>query len=168
MDISMSCCTILSLLSLVCMVTLATAASAPATVKMSVYYESLCPDSIRFVTQQLYPNWLHFGPEILTVDLNPFGKANFSVSGSGWDFTCQHGPDECRGNKVQACVLDQVPEAKEYVPLIHCIMASASPPDAAAKCLPGLGTRGGAPARGRHQDADSGSSAGLRAVADIQ
>ena len=46
---------------------------------MSVYYESLCPDSIRFVTQQLYPNWLHFGPEILTVDLNPFGKANVSI-----------------------------------------------------------------------------------------
>ena len=47
---------------------------------MSVYYESLCPDSIRFVTQQLYPNWLHFGPEILTVDLNPFGKANVSIA----------------------------------------------------------------------------------------
>ena len=46
---------------------------------MSVYYESLCPDSIRFVTQQLYPNWLHFGSEILTVDLNPFGKANVSI-----------------------------------------------------------------------------------------
>ena len=26
----------------------------------------------------------------------------------GWDFTCQHGPNECQGNKVQACILNQV------------------------------------------------------------
>ena len=45
---------------------------------MSVYYESLCPDSIRFVTKQLYPSWKHFGKDILKVDLNPFGKANVS------------------------------------------------------------------------------------------
>ena len=49
----------------------------PATsVKLSVYYESLCPDSIRFVTTQLYPNWKYFGQDILNIDLHPFGKAN--------------------------------------------------------------------------------------------
>ena len=51
---------------------------AEQTVKLSVHYESLCPDSIRFVTKQLYPSWKHFGKDILKVDLNPFGKANVS------------------------------------------------------------------------------------------
>ena len=96
------------------------------TVKLSVHYESLCPDSIRFITTQLYPSWQHFGENILHLDLNPFGKANvryleinvflyrylkyvqFSDSGSSWDFSCQHGPEECRGNKVQACILNKV------------------------------------------------------------
>merc|ERR1712142_366982 len=49
---------------------------ADPTVKLSVHYESLCGDSIRFVTKQLYPAWKHFGEDILKVDLNPFGKAN--------------------------------------------------------------------------------------------
>ena len=51
-------------------------AGAGPSVKLSVHYESLCPDSIRFVTTQLYPSWKHFGEDILHLDLNPFGKAN--------------------------------------------------------------------------------------------
>ena len=46
------------------------------TVKLSVYYESLCPDSINFVKEQLFPSWQHLGVETLKLDLNPFGKAN--------------------------------------------------------------------------------------------
>merc|ERR1719415_320573 len=97
---------------------------AEQTVKLSVHYESLCPDSIRFVTTQLYPSWKHFGEDILHLDLNPFGKANFTDSGASWEFSCQHGPEECRGNKVQACILDKVTEPREYVPLITCLMSS--------------------------------------------
>merc|ERR1712066_188391 len=100
----------------------------------------LSPDSIRFVTEQLFPSWQHFGEEILKLDLNPFGKANFTESGSAWDFTCQHGPDECRGNKVQACILDKVSDPKEYVPLINCLMDAPVPPDAAGECIASLGT----------------------------
>ena len=52
------------------------AEQSATSVKLSVYYESLCPDSIRFVTRQLYPNWKYFGKDVLQVDLHPFGKAN--------------------------------------------------------------------------------------------
>ena len=51
-------------------------AEAPS-VKLSVYYESLCGDSIRFITTQLYPTWKHFADDqTLQLDLVPFGKAD--------------------------------------------------------------------------------------------
>merc|ERR1739838_979891 len=93
--------------------------SADPSVKVTVYYESLCGDSINFITTQLYPNWQHFG------------EADFMETGSSWNFTCQHGPEECVGNKVQACLLNQVSEPEEIVPLINCIMSQRSPPNAA-------------------------------------
>lgn len=46
-------------------------------IKVSVYYESLCPYSIRFITQQLYPNYYRFADN-LNLDLVPYGKANVS------------------------------------------------------------------------------------------
>merc|ERR1711971_1301387 len=95
-----------------------------APVKVSVYYESLCPDSQLFVYDQLAPTFEIFGPEELVVDLKPFGKANWTESNGSWDFTCQHGPRECYNNMVQACILNQVPNTEEHVPLIGCIMST--------------------------------------------
>merc|ERR1712154_120786 len=110
-------------------------------VKLSVYYESLCGDSIRFITTQLFPAWQHFADDqTLQLDLVPFGKADFAANGPSWDFECQHGPEECRGNKVQACILDKVKDPQEYVPLITCLMDSQFPPDAAGECIADLGT----------------------------
>ena len=47
-----------------------------SSVKLSVFYESLCGDSIRFITHQLFPTWQHFADDqTLQLDLVPFGKA---------------------------------------------------------------------------------------------
>merc|ERR1712123_514841 len=113
---------------------------ADPNVKITVYYESLCSDSVRFVTEQLNKNWMKFGDE-LTISYKPFGKANFTENDQSWDFTCQHGPNECWGNKVQACALNSVSNAEEIVPLINCLMLSTislGPEAALVNCVLGL------------------------------
>ena len=46
-------------------------------VKLNVYYESLCPDSSAFITQQLSGAYNQI-LDIMDVKLFPFGKANVS------------------------------------------------------------------------------------------
>merc|ERR1711937_359718 len=101
-------------------------------VKITVYYESLCPDSMRFVNDQLYPTWMKFKEEV-NISFKPFGKANFSENDQSWDFTCQHGSNECWGNKIQACALDKVTDTEKIIPLINCLMMQTIPlgPEAA-------------------------------------
>lgn len=49
------------------------------TVKISVYYESLCPDSVDFIRHQLLPLvWTDLATAI-DVDLISYGKARVSV-----------------------------------------------------------------------------------------
>merc|ERR1711994_364010 len=120
---------------------LSNAVAAEPTAELTVYYEALCGDSINFVTTQLTPAWEMFG-EDLVINFKPFGKANWTENGDSWDFVCQHGPDECFGNKAQACILAHEPyDASTVVPLIDCLMRTHTRPDpAVGACLaePGL------------------------------
>ncbi|KOB75621.1 Lysosomal thiol reductase IP30 isoform 1, partial [Operophtera brumata] len=43
-------------------------------VKIAVYYESLCPDSKRFITAQLAPVWRDFRGNV-KVKMVPYGKS---------------------------------------------------------------------------------------------
>ena len=48
-------------------------------VHVDVHFESYCPDSIDFVTNQLYPAWQKLkDDEIFTFTLYPYGKAHVS------------------------------------------------------------------------------------------
>jgi len=78
------------------------------TVHLDVYYESLCPDSMRFIVDQLHP--VKSGPlgRFIDVQLIPFGKASYVTQGADVVFTCQHGPNECYGNKVHACAIEHI------------------------------------------------------------
>ena len=57
------------------------------------------------------------------------GFYKFVSNGQGWNFTCQHGPNECRGNLYQACFLKlhEKEDLDEKVQVINCIMSNQSP-----------------------------------------
>ncbi|XP_026467919.1 GILT-like protein 1 [Ctenocephalides felis] len=69
---------------------------------VTIFYETLCPDSVRFISNQLYPNFEALAP-FTNFKFVPFGKA--ANINDGESFECQHGPEECRGNMLQSCVL---------------------------------------------------------------
>ncbi|XP_053679765.1 GILT-like protein 1 [Anopheles nili] len=94
-------------------------------VSVDVYYAHLCPDSVRWVQDQL----LTLSPTLLnsiTLDFIPFGKAQ-SVN-NGQSFICQHGPAECEGNRVQSCVLSLLPTQQAQVNYVGCQMSFTADP----------------------------------------
>lgn len=74
-------------------------------VKISVYYETKCIDSRTFFLRQLGPTYerLH---QYIDLELVPFGNVQVYKQNDGsYHYTCQHGPDECWANRVQACAI---------------------------------------------------------------
>ncbi|XP_055300975.1 GILT-like protein 1 [Sitodiplosis mosellana] len=91
-------------------------------VHVTVFYESLCPDSIRFIKNQLEPNYNNFAP-FIDIEFIPFGKSKSFAQGNGIGFTCQHGPDECAGNKIHSCGLRASQTQAEQVEFVTCQMS---------------------------------------------
>lgn len=86
--------------------------------KVTVFYESKCPDSRRFFNQQLLPTFakLH---KYLDLDLVPFGKARVVPPNK---MICQHGNLECDYNRLFACI-QKYERAKpmQVIKTIDCI-----------------------------------------------
>ncbi|XP_054161824.1 gamma-interferon-inducible lysosomal thiol reductase-like [Oppia nitens] len=109
-------------------------------VNIDVYYESLCPDCLQFITGQLVPTYTKLN-NIMNVQLFPYGwahtkRVNHSDGTYDLEFNCQHGVRECVGNWIHSCVLDSEPIDKS-IEIIGCIMASkshANPDVAAEEC----------------------------------
>ncbi|KAG5320203.1 GILT reductase, partial [Pseudoatta argentina] len=102
---------------------------------------------MRWIVNQLVPSY----PELkrhIHVTLVPFGKAtHHRESETGpWQFLCQHGPSECRGNKAQACAIHAIrsSEATEnhqplMVNLVGCAMLAGTPGTAVPQCAQAVG-----------------------------
>ncbi|CAK9326916.1 unnamed protein product [Citrullus colocynthis] len=111
------------LLLLLC--SLVSASASPnygsAKVSLDVYYESLCPDSVKFIVDNLIE--LFEGGLVSIVDLRfiPYGNARLGRNSS---ITCQHGPKECLLNTVEACAIYAWPELTGHFPFIYCIEAA--------------------------------------------
>ena len=106
-------------------------------VNVSVYYEVLCPDSINFVRGPMARAYEEV-PEILRLELVPYGKARYEEKPDGGvTFSCQHGPDECAGNMVQACALNLYP-AEKHVDFVKCMLSRRRPHTAGPICAASL------------------------------
>ncbi|EDS30078.1 conserved hypothetical protein [Culex quinquefasciatus] len=111
---------VLFVLTAITAVNTAVLGAAANRVKVTLYYEHLCPDSIRWVSAQLVPNYNALR-DFMEIEFIPFGKAK-SING-GESFQCQHGPKECQGNMLQACVLHYLPEQQDrQVSYVTCQM----------------------------------------------
>lgn len=73
-------------------------------VKVTVYYEALCPDSKNFIVRQLLPLYSSL-PGYFKLDLVPYGKAKTIEVKGNLSFRCQHGTVECIANKIHACAI---------------------------------------------------------------
>nr|XP_023024219.1 GILT-like protein 1 [Leptinotarsa decemlineata] len=98
-----------------------------STVTISVYYESLCSDSVKFFKEQLGITHDSFEGKV-EVDLIPFGKANFTKEDGNYTFTCQHGELECHGNKVHSCAL-KLGTGSNGTQFVMCAMNSSDASD---------------------------------------
>ncbi|XP_047736937.1 gamma-interferon-inducible lysosomal thiol reductase-like [Hyalella azteca] len=108
-------------------------------VSLQVFYESLCPDSIRFVEEQLAPVYASLS-SILSVDITAYGFASDTAKPEGgYNFTCQHGPDECVGNLLLVCAKKYLPQEPEYIDFNICVMTAEYPPSAGEQCAAELG-----------------------------
>lgn len=41
-----------------------------------------------------------------------------------YSFDCHHGPNECYGNKVQACALAHLSDLSDKIDFVNCVMDS--------------------------------------------
>ncbi|KNA08336.1 hypothetical protein SOVF_163520 [Spinacia oleracea] len=87
-------------------------------VTLDLYYESLCPFSIKFIITELPLIFQNGIIDIVDLRLFPWGNAELS---SHTSFTCQHGPHECLLNTVEACAIDMWPDLEDHFLFIGCV-----------------------------------------------
>ena len=93
----------------------------PPAVKVLVCTEALCPDCENFVKEQLVPVYSQLGPEVIDLQMIPFGNAHFQTDGS---IECQHGQGECDANVYELCAIYMNPDPEKYLPFLACLAAT--------------------------------------------
>ncbi|XBH85502.1 hypothetical protein VPH35_073407 [Triticum aestivum] len=93
-------------------------ASGNGKVPVEIYYESLCPPSALFVTDRLAEALEDRLLEAADVALVPYGNAEVGKDGT---ITCEHGPEECLLNTVEACAIDAWPDVNVHFGFINCV-----------------------------------------------
>ena len=95
----------------------------PLVPKIQVYIESLCPDCINFITKSFKDFYEKVEkPNLADIEFIPFGNAKevYNTSTNKYDFSCQHGENECYGNLVETCAIQIQGRIQSYKTIL-CI-----------------------------------------------
>ncbi|ETO36840.1 hypothetical protein RFI_00221 [Reticulomyxa filosa] len=93
----------------------------PTKVAVGIYFESCCPDSQDFIVESFTPAYNTPGfTDIASIEMVPYGFEQYNESNGGtYMYTCQHGPNECLGQRIESCVIDlEQYNAAAYIPFI--------------------------------------------------
>ncbi|ONK62663.1 uncharacterized protein A4U43_C07F6570 [Asparagus officinalis] len=88
-----------------------TSAIESSKVSVAVYYESLCPYCSNFIVNYLAKIFDAGLIDIVDLKMIPYGNAKIKPNGT---ISCQHGPNECLLNTIEACAISVWPELLEF------------------------------------------------------
>jgi len=101
-------------------------------VKVDIHMEAMCPACKQYFTTEVANAVKELGDHF-DLKIFPYGNAEQTQNGSQWQFECQHGPDECHGNLIEACAMDQHKQTKEWFPFLQCMEESDGLPASVAQ-----------------------------------
>ncbi|XP_030465963.1 gamma-interferon-responsive lysosomal thiol protein [Syzygium oleosum] len=87
-------------------------------VALSLYYEALCPYCANFIVNTLSKVFDAGLISIVDLKLVPWGNGWILPDGS---LSCQHGPDECQLNAIEACAITIYPDVNRHFRFINCV-----------------------------------------------
>lgn len=90
-------------------------------ITLTIHTESLCPYCQQFFTTSFAP-YLNTNLSLAEITIVPYGNAKKSSSSFlKPTITCQHGENECYGNKIELCILDTLGNTRKGHQYISCI-----------------------------------------------
>ena len=91
--------------------------------KIQVYIESLCPDCMYFINRS-FKNFIEkvSKPNLADIEFIPYGNAKekYNETTKRWDFECQHKENECYGNIIETCIIQNLGRINSYQKIL-CI-----------------------------------------------
>lgn len=95
--------------------------SSQQNISLTIHTESLCPYCQEFFTTSFAP-YLSSNLSLAEITIVPYGKAKKSSNSFlKPSITCQHGENECYGNKIELCILDSLGNSRKGHEYISCI-----------------------------------------------
>lgn len=92
----------------------------PSPVEVVLYGEALCPYCVQFTLKTVAPLLDGDFANVIQFRYVAYGNAHAGSEGP----SCQHGPAECRLNRVVNCAQDQAPDQARWFPFVRCLEAA--------------------------------------------